>query len=370
MSITIRPVGTRKELLQFIKLPWKLYEGDPYWVPPLISDQFKLFDKKNGTFFEFGKAELFTAWSGNELVGRITAHVDYQFEKYRNPKQGRFGFFECVDDKTVAGELLSAAETWLQKQGKTQVQGPYNFTLYDPSGFLYKGFDSMPVVLLAYNPSYYNALLTAHDYKKAIDWYAFMVRDNVKLRPSFQRIRQRVLRQGIRIERLNLKDLEKAVDYIGPIFNEAWMENWGHVPLTKGQLNDLKNELKYVVEPRLTYLAFLDHQCIGFSLSIKDANPALKKANGRLFPFGLIKMMLAMKKINRLRTIAMGVLKEHRNKGLDILFYLNTIEEGIPMGYTESECSIIVENNHRMIKALQYLQAENYKTYRFYQKNL
>ena len=114
----------------------------------------------------------------------------------------------------------------------------------------------------------------------------------------------------------------------------------------------------------------MNNECIGFSLSAKDANPALRKANGRLFPFGLLRILLEMKKIRRLRTIAMGILKEHRHKGLDTLFYLNTIEEGKKMGYTESECSLIVETNQRMIGALEYLEAERYKTYRFYQKEL
>ncbi|MDZ7347167.1 MAG: N-acetyltransferase, partial [candidate division KSB1 bacterium] len=143
-----------------------------------------------------------------------------------------------------------------------------------------------------------------------------------------------------------------------------------HVPLTERQLADLAQELKFVVDPDLAYLAFIGDQCIGFSLTIKDINPALQKANGRLFPFGLLKILYHMRKIRRLRTLAMGVLKEHRHKGLDVLFYLNTIEEGIRKGYTESECSIIVETNQRMIRALEDLQAERYKTYRFYQKKL
>lgn len=370
MSLTIRPVRTRKELQQFIKLPWHLYEHDPYWVPPLLADQQKLFNPKTSTFFEFGEAELFLAYNSKNPIGRISAHIDYQYSKYRDAETGRFGFFECINDSETAQGLLEHAEAWLRQRGKARVNGPFNFTLYDASGMLYDGFDGMPVILLSYNPPYYNKLLEEAGYNKEIDWYAFMVRDSLTLRPSFKRIRKRVLDQGVRIERIDLKQLDQAVDYIGPIFNEAWNENWGHVPLTEGQLEDLKNELKYVVEPKLTYLAFLDDECIGFSLSIKDANPALKKAKGRLFPFGLFRMLLELRKVSRLRTIAMGVLKEHRNRGLDILFYLNTIEEGIAMGYNESECSIIVETNYRMINALEYLQAERYKTYRFYQKSL
>jgi hypothetical protein len=146
------------------------------------------------------------------------------------------------------------------------------------------------------------------------------------------------------------------------------MENWGHVPLTPEQTDQFIEEMKLVVVPELTYIAFIQDQCVGMSLTLKDANPAIKKANGRLFPFGLIRILLEMKKITRLRTIAMGVLKEYRHRGIDIVFYLNTIEHGTGMGYTESECSVIVETNTRMIAALEDLHAKRYKTYRFYEK--
>ena len=129
MSIEVRAVRNKKELRQFILLPWKIYKGDPYWVPPLISDQFKLFDKKRSTFFEFGEAEYFLAWDGQKPVGRITAHVDFQFEKYRGPDQGKFGFFECINEPAVAGELRHAAEEWLRKRGKKGRYTPTTFTL-------------------------------------------------------------------------------------------------------------------------------------------------------------------------------------------------------------------------------------------------
>lgn len=370
MKLSTRPVRSRTELKTFVKLPWTVYRDNPYWVPPLIHDQMNFLDQKKGAFFEFGEAELFLAFDGDQPVGRISAHVNHQYEKYREGQTGFFGFFECINDAAVAQALFASAEEWLRRHGKTRAEGPFNFTLYDASGLLVEGFDSLPVVMLSYNPPYYHDLLVRGGYDKAIDWYAFMVRDTVKLRPSFARIRERILRQGIRIETLDLKKLDVAVRHIGEIFNEAWNENWGHVPLTARQLHDLAEELKFVVEPELTYMAFLGDRCIGFSLSVKDAHPALQKANGRLLPFGLVKILWNMRKIHRLRTVAMGVLREHRHRGLDILFYLNTIEEGLKRGYRESECSIIVETNTRMINALEDLQAERYKTYRFYQKNL
>ena len=368
MALEIRPVRRKTGLKQFITLPWRIYSHDPNWIPPLIGDQMKMLDPKRGVFYNFGEAQLFLAFDGDEPVGRISAHVNHQYEKYQNNETGFFGFFECVDDQQVANTLCECAENWLQKRHKTMVCGPFSFTLYDASGMLYQGFDSPPVILTNYNPHYYNSLLQKAGYDKAVDWYAFMVCGDLNIRSTFYKIRERVYKQGIKIERLDMKKLDEAVNFIGATFNQEWSENWGHVPLTAEQLDEFKNELKYVVEPELTYLAFLNGQCIGFSLSVKDANPALKLANGRLFPLGLFKVMRGMKSVNRLRTFAMGVKKEFRHKGLDILFYLNTIEEGIKMGYKESECSLIVETNRRMIGALKNLHAKCYRTYRFYEK--
>lgn len=369
MSLEIKSIG-RKEYKHFIRFPWSLYRNDPFWVPPLIADQLKYFDPNQGPFYEFGEAELFMAYRDGVPAGRISAQIDHQYEKHHDSDTGFFGFFECIKDNETAEKLLQTAETWVRERGKTRISGPFNFSLYDASGLLVHGFDSMPVILTNYNKAYYPQLLEQCGYDKEIDWYAFMVRGGLKVRPVFYKIRDRIHRQGIRIEPLDMKHLDSAVDHIGTIFNEAWSENYGHVPLTDRQIDDFKEELRYVVVPELTYLAFLHDNCIGFSLTIKDANPAIKQANGRLFPFGLFKIMLGMRHVKRLRTFAMGVLEEYRNRGLDIVFYLNTIENGINMGYTESECSVIVETNNRMIGALEDLNAEHYKTFRFYEKKL
>ncbi|MBN1542622.1 N-acetyltransferase [candidate division KSB1 bacterium] len=371
METQIRPVETRRDLQQFIRLPWRIYQDIPQWVPPLLSSEKEILSPKTGPFFQNGQAALFLAYRDQTPIGRISAHVNHQYERYRNSETGFFGFFECIDNADAARALLSAAETWLRNQGKTRMLGPMSFGLYDISGILIEGFEDPPVILTAYNPEYYGKLLEQAGLTKAIDWYAFLVHRNVVLHPALYRVRDRLLnQQDITFEILDMKRIDQAVDLIGEIFAQAWMENWEHVPFTDAELAHLLKELKPVVVPELTYLAFHQGQCIGFSLSIKDANPALKKANGRLFPCGLAKVLWHMRKVKRLRTIAMGVRKEYRHRGIDLVFYLNTVEQGRKLGFVDSECSIIVESNQPMIRALQDLDAKRYKTFRFFEKSI
>jgi len=371
MDLNVKKVSTGKELGQFVHFAKTIYNDDPNWVPPIYSEQLKFLDKNKGVFFEIGEAEYFMAFDGDRPVGRISAHVNRQYEKYHDSETGFFGFFECIDDQNVANALFDHAAQWLKSKNKSKILGPMNFTIYDEAGMLCDGYDTMPVVMLTHNPPYYNDLVTAAGFKKAIDWYAFKVYSDVPIKSSYYKIRERILRQkGLEIVPLDMKKFDRAVTDVGVIFKDAWMENWGHVPLSDGQLKHLASELKNVVIPELTFLAYLDGKCIGFSMSLIDANPALKKANGKLFPLGLIKILRELKKTKRIRTMAMGVLKEYRHRGIDVVFYLNTVENGIKMGITEADCSIIVETNDRMIGALEDLHADRYKTFRFYEKEI
>jgi GNAT superfamily N-acetyltransferase len=338
---------------------------------PLLSSEEKALSPKSGAFFQNGEAALFLVYKGKTPVGRISAHVNHQYERFRNQDTGFFGFFECIEDVDAAKALIAAAERWLRDRGKKRMLGPMSFGLYDISGILVDGFNDPPVIMTAYSPPYYRKLVEESGLAKASDWYAFLVHRNVGVPPSLYRIRDRLVRQQkIEFETLDMKQLDRAVELIGQIFADAWMENWEHVPFTDAELDHLLKELKPVVVPELTYLAFHNGRCIGFSLNIKDANPALQKANGRLFPVGLVKMIREMSKITRLRTIAMGVIKEYRHRGIDLVFYLNTIERGRELGFLDSECSLIVESNEPMIRALEDLDAQRYKTFRFYEKTI
>jgi GNAT superfamily N-acetyltransferase len=371
MSVEIRKVTTKQDLKVFLYLTKVIYKDDPYFVPPIYSDKLKFIDPKKGTFFDFGQAEYFLAYKNDKPVGRIAALTDSMYEKYHDKNTGFFGFFESINDQKVADALYETAANWLKEKNKTIMRGPMSFTLYDESSFLYKGFDSLPVIMLPYNHEYYNDQAVNCGFKKSIDWYAFMVSIHVKIKPVFFKIRDRVIKQkGIKIQQLNMKHFDEAVQDVGIIFKDAWAENWGHVPFADSQLLHLASELKQAIIPELTYLAYDNGKCVGFMMNVWDANPALKKANGKLFPFGIIKILLEMKKIKRVRTVAMGVLKEYRHRGIDVAFYINAYEQGLKLGIQEAECSVIVETNQRMIGALEDLDAKRYKTYRFYEKKI
>jgi GNAT superfamily N-acetyltransferase len=186
-----------------------------------------------------------------------------------------------------------------------------------------------------------------------------------------RKIRDRLMRGGeVTIKPLEKKDFQRRAQQVKAIFNEAWGENWGHLPFTEKQFKYLFSEMNRIAIPELTYFAEAGGKTIGFSLTIKDANQALKKAKGRLFPFGLLQILWGLNKVTRLRTIVMGVLKEYRNRGIETAFYINTIENGRAMGYSQSECSQVVETNTKMIRGLEAIGAKRYKTYRLYEKSI
>lgn len=372
-GIVVKEVVNKKMMKQFIMLPWsaKIYENDPAWVPPIIADQKKLFNPKKGYFYEIGEVAYFIAYKGDIPVGRITAHVNHLYEKKYNQETGFFGFYEAIDDLDVARALFSAAEEWLKKKGKTRVEGPQSFSVYDSVGFEVLGENIMPVVGLFHFAPYYKNHAEACGYTKCIDWHCFLVRKIDDYKPYLQDVRENIMKnQDVKYVYYSPKEMKKRAKEIHEIFNKAWEGNWGHLPLTDKQFQMFVDELKLIAIPELIIFAEKDNKTVGFIVSIPDVNPALKILNGRLYPWRLIKAFRQIKKVTKLRTIIMGVLPEYRGQKIDDVFYLYTIENGIRLGYTESDCSLIVETNYKMINALKPLKAELYKTYRIYEKQL
>lgn len=371
--MTIVSAETRRRRMEFIKMPWELYRDDPHWVPPLIADQREFLNPKRGVFFDHGEARLFLARKDNRAVGRISAHVNYLYDDQYGAETGFFGFFESADDPEVAKALFAAAENYLKSRGKRRILGPMNFGVYDEIGILVQGFDTPPIVMNLHNPPYYDRLLEELGFEKAIDWYAYhgFVKDHGQVDPRIFELKDRLMeRSGVRLRMIDLKQVEREAAIIKSIFVSAWSRNWGHVPWTKREFARLADAVKRIALPELSFVAEIQGRPVGIALSIADANVAIKKINGRLFPFGFLTMLWDLKKTDRFRHILMGVLEEHRNRGIEIAFYSKIVENARKFGYREVEMSNIVETNYSMRNSLKHFPVRIYKTYRIYEKDM
>ena len=206
-EITVSPVQNDASLWEFLRLPWRIYQGDPYWVPPILSQQRQFLDPRRGPFFEIGEARYFLASQDGRPVGRLSAHINRLHDTCHGPETGFFGFFECIPDRDVAAALFEAAAAWLRERGKTRLVGPLNFGIYDEMGLLVEGFDSMPVLFQTHNPPYYQDLLASLGFIKAMDWHAYKITNrNVDLEAMERRYADILRGQDIEVVTYNPKD--------------------------------------------------------------------------------------------------------------------------------------------------------------------
>jgi GNAT superfamily N-acetyltransferase len=375
LPIEIRHVQSARERSTFVKMAWQFYGDDPHWVPPLIGDQLQSIDPAHGIFYDHGDAELLLAYRGTRPVGRISAHVNRRHDERFGKGTGFVGFFECENDPATAAALFDSAAAWLKGKGCTTAEGPMSFGVYDELGILVDGFDTDPYILTSHNPAWYGGLFEANGWLKSIDWYGFRGRTDVfreKLDPRYFVLAQRVLRRGgINVRTVDLRrHLDREAGIVQQIFAEAWNANWGHVPLTDREFARLKEGVRRFVVPELSAIVELDGRPIAFALSLFDANQAVKKLNGRLFPFGFIRLLATAKRTRRFRLVLMGVREEYRRQGIELALYARVIEQGMALGFQEAEMSLIVESNEPMISSVERLPVERYRTWRIYRKGL
>ena len=373
-SIAIREVQSKNDLRKFIKLPFRLYKNDPYYVPHLISDRKKFLDKQANPFFQHARASYFLAYKDDEPVGRIAGIVNDLHNEFHNEKTGFFGFFDCIDDIDVASRLLCAAEDFVKAEGMDTIRGPANFSSNDEMGLLVEGFDSLPTFMMIYNPPYYLDLYDKLGLKKVEDLLAYYIDERSAPSERIQRIVGKLrARNRIMIRNINMNDFKNELEIIRIIYNSAWSKNWGFVPMTPEEFSHTADDFKKIVDPDLVFLAFIDNEPAGFSLALPDYNPVFKKMNGRLFPFGLFKF-LYYTKVNRiitgLRLVTMGVVHKYQKLGLDMIFFVDTYNEGRRKGYRWAELSWILERNTLMNKGAVDMGARLYKRYRVYEKPL
>lgn len=374
-EISVIPVESDYDKKRFIEFPYKLYANDSNWVEPLRFDVKNNLDTKKNPFYSHARLKMWIAVKNAEVVGRVAAIINDNHNSFHNEKTGFFGFFESIDDKSVSAPLLDAALGFLRNEGMITARGPVSPSTNDECGLLVSGFDKEPVMLMPYNPPYYEELLTSYGFAKAKDMYAFWISKDVikdqKMMDKLERITEMIKkREGIVYRNLNMKDFNNEVRRVKEVYNDAWSRNWGFVPLTDDEIDHLAKNLKMAVDPDFVQFADIDGKPVGFSLTLPDINQAIKGLNGKLFPLGVFKFLANKKKINRLRVIIMGVKKEYQKMGIDAGFYRDVIKAGNRKGYTGAEISWVLEDNFAMVQTAEKLGAKIYKTLRIFDKVL
>ncbi len=369
--VVVRPVRRAADLKQFIAFPYQLHRGDPHWVPPLRMDIAKLLSRKKNPFFQHAEAEYFLATYGDgRLAGRVAAIHNHAHNEHHDDEVGFFGFFECVDDPAVARTLFDTAGRWLRQRGLKVMRGPTSFSTNDECGLLVDGFDTTPTVLTPYTPKYYLDLVEASGFHIAKDLYQYQSGNPNLPEKLVSRVQRVAERQHIKLRKLDMKHFRAEVERIKKVYNGAWEDNWGFIPMTDAEIDHMAKDLKPVVVPDLVPFVEKDGEVIGFAAALPDLNVALKtNPSGRLFP-GIVKILWTARKIKRVRILLLGLLPEYRRTGADVLMYHWIWEKGYALGYRWAEAGWILDDNVAMKNGLDRLGFHHYKTLRLYDRPL
>ena len=378
MSISIRPVRSRRDLRRFIRLPYRLYAGDPHWVAPLeIAFRAEL-DRAKNPFFRHAEAEYFLAWRGRDCVGRIAAIRNDLHNSQHGDRTGFWGWFEAEDDAEVASALLDRAADTLAGMDLDSMRGPFNPSINGPCGMLIQGFDSPPRALMPYNPPSYPALMEAVGEEKLLDLFALFVNPEdftpdhppvAKLRRLADVVRRR--RPDIVYRSLDMNRYDEDTSQLNALFNQARENNWGYVPVTDEEFAALARDMKPFVNPDAIVLAEVGGRVVGCLIGIPDINEILAPCRGKLLPFGWLTILRNRRKVAWLRVFGAATLEAYRNSGVTAVLFDQIIENCRRLGIPGGEVSWVAENNMKSLGTIQKaFGIEPYKTYRVYSRPL
>jgi hypothetical protein len=336
----------------------------------------KMLSRRKNPFFLHAEVEYFLAERpagrriGGEVVGRIAAIHNRAHNEFHTDRVGFFGFFDCVNDQTVANALFDEAAAWLKARELTAMRGPASFSTNDECGLLVEGFDTPPTVLNPHNPPYYVGLMETAGFTRAKDLYQYQLTNPSIPDRLLRGARLIAERKKITLRAIDMKRFDDEVERIKHVYNQAWEKNWGFVPMTDAEIDHLAAQLKPVVVPDLVVFAERDGETIGFAAALPDLNVALKtNPSGRVFP-GIVRVLWAARKITRIRILLLGLLKDYRMTGADALMYHWIWEKGYALGYRWAEAGWILDDNTAMTNALLRMGFQPYKTLRLYDRSL
>lgn len=376
-TLRVTPVDYGAPAFQaFLLLPWKCNRQDPNWVPPLLVQQKSVLNPRKGPFFEHGEAQYFVAWRGDEPVGRLSAHVNHAYEAVHDTRTGFFGFFECEDNQETADALLDAAAAWLAARGKTRIQGPMGFGIYDEVGCLVSGFEIFPAIMQVQNPPCYQRLLEGWGLEKAVDWVALGgVPQQSEREKMAKGLEEALAKNGdLVMRRPKPREILQRVEEVRQMFNDTWSENWGHVPFSPRHFKNVLAELRPMLRTRYMQAFYNENnEMVAFAITIPDCNRALQAMDGRLGVRGVMRLVREgwLKPPSRVRTVILGVRRDYQRRMLHAaLIGANYLQMLDTPSLEWWDMSLIVETNKPVIRLAKYYKAPISKVWRIYQKEL
>ncbi len=368
-NLTVKPVQTRREQKQFVQFPWTLYRDDPNWIPPLRRNLEELVGFRAHPFQDIAVVQTFLATREGEVCGRIAAIVNHTHNSYYKERRGFFGFFECVNDQEVADALFQATRQWLAEQDIHTIRGPVNPSLNYECGLLLEGFDSPATFQMTYNPDYYPQLIERSGFAKAQDLYAFW--GHVDMLATLDKKLEFIVAEATRRFRLDLRHLDQSrfreeVQTFLNIYNASLAGSWGFTPLSEGEIEHISHSMRHLIVPQLTSVAEVDGRPVAAAFGLLDYNPRIRQIDGRLFPFGFIRLLTRRRRIKRIRLLSTNVLPEYQRWGLGLVVLARLVPDVLAWGIEDAEFSWVLESNHLSFKSLKRGGAKLIKKYRIY----
>ena len=363
----------RRQVTQFIKVPWLVYKDDPVWVPPLVFERRQHLSRRN-PYFQHARARFWVAYQDSRPVGRISAQIDtLHLERYHDDT-GFFGLLEAIDDARVFQALLGTAESWLRDQGMRRALGPFSLSINDECGLLVEGFDTPPMLMMAHGRPYYDLRLREQGYCKAKDTVAYQLDPRATPPKVMDATVERAGAGRIRTRPLDWSRLDDDLEIIRDIFNDAWIDNWGYVPFTAAEFRALGRDLKLFVPADFAQIAEVDGKPAAMIVVLPNLNESIRDLDGRLAPFGWLRLLWRLKASGptSVRVTLMGVRKEYQGSALGMALAFLLIEAVrrriVEHGITSAELSWILEDNRPMRHIQDRLGARVYKRYRIYER--
>lgn len=372
MKIAIREVGKKRDLSKFIYLPAEIHRDHKNWVPPFYFDEWNYFNPRKNRALGYCEVTMALACRGEEVVGRIMGIINRRHNDVRKEKTARFACLECRDDQDTAHALLGYVENWAKERGMNKIVGPFGLTDQDPEGFLVEGFEHVPTLATYYNFEYMIDLVENEGYEKDVDYVVYKIVLSKEVPPIYERIYRKIARaKTFKLHEFNRRGQTRK--FIRPVFrlmNECFVEMYGFTFLDDREIDDLAKRYLPIVDPRFVKIVTRDGAVVAFILGIPNLSEGIRKAKGKILPFGIFKIKSAARRTKQLDLLLGAIKEEYRGRGLDVLLGVKTIESAIKAGYECVDSHHELESNTAMRAEMEILGGKIYKRYRVFQKAL